>query len=199
MTDHPPTVCEYFQARATAAVADWDGQDPRDLLLGLAEATGDPVLVQASAWAQLPRSTATDAHTPGPWFPHHDMPSVICGRSGEKLATIVASTTFARGVSAQEAQANARRIIAAVNTCAGISTEAIEAGALGRLVAANDALLAACKGMLPLCRCDGGEVAVREYDAASGVMEETGRYDPCPHCGAGRAAIRLATGTEVTP
>jgi hypothetical protein len=62
-----------------------------------------------------------------------------------------------------------------------------------RLRQLNAELLAACEDFAKRCVCGGdGEIPVREYDAASGRMEESGMCDPCPRCKAVRAAIAHA-------
>ena len=45
------------------------------------------------------------------------------------------------GIKLAEAEANARRIVASVNSTAGISVEALEAGVIGELVEALDGLI----------------------------------------------------------
>lgn len=56
-------------------------------------------------------------HTPEPWIyamPDFDHEGIICGRHGGQV------------IDGEFNEANARRIVACVNTCAGISTENLE-------------------------------------------------------------------------
>ena len=79
-----------------------------------------------------------EKHTPGPWevTPAHQT-------SGWGTCVGGARNIIARLTGRDKAvkEANARRIVAAVNACEGISTEALEAGAVGGLVAVVEELL----------------------------------------------------------
>jgi hypothetical protein len=81
-------------------------------------------------------------HTPEPWKVVDD----VDVESGPQGALWYVSTAGARGRTLDEARANARRIVAAVNACAGLPTEVLEANALdstvGRLVIQRADLLA---------------------------------------------------------
>lgn len=59
--------------------------------------------------------------------------------------------------------ANARRIVAAVNACEGIPTDALEAGAVADLLAAVEGLLAAR---------DAGQLTTDEWDAAEAAVRK---------------------------
>lgn len=85
---------------------------------------------------------ATQAHTPEPWKTYigHDAqfattPYILhqteAGTPDVAIAQIIVS-----GGGFKSDTANARRIVACVNACAGLSTEALEAGALAVVVKA---------------------------------------------------------------
>ncbi len=57
------------------------------------------------------------------------------------LAKVMAVSEDAEGIEDSEYAANARRIVACVNTCRGIPTEALEGGAVAGLVAACEEAL----------------------------------------------------------
>lgn len=115
-------------------------------------------------------------HTPGPWNP---------GRSD--MGTVV-DNHLSKWIYAGD-----QYVAVASGRIAGPWDEVM---ANARLIAAAPDLLAACKAMLPLCRCGGtGHLERRKYDAASGEMEWDG-FDDCPHCKAARNAIRMAEGTD---
>jgi hypothetical protein len=65
-------------------------------------------------------------HTPEPWSYGGAIPTNVWGPSNDGYR--VARCDFDGDHENQEAQANARRITACVNHCAGISTEVLEAG-----------------------------------------------------------------------
>lgn len=75
---------------------------------------------------KTPKPTPPASHTPEPWSVHQNV-----GRKGE-LGVIAdkAPCVIAHGFSEKHwpevAEANARRIVACVNACAGIPTEALE-------------------------------------------------------------------------
>ena len=75
---------------------------------------------------------AKDKHTPEPWnveyTPRGTLLDAIKAESGE----CVALSSHERNQAGREA--NARRIVAAVNACTGISTSALESGAVRELV-----------------------------------------------------------------
>ena len=71
----------------------------------------------------------TEAHTPGPWVLHD-----YAGGSWRRWG--VTSEHSLEAVARFTKKADARRAVAAVNACEGISTDALEAGVLGELVAA---------------------------------------------------------------
>ena len=90
-------------------------------------------------------------HTPEPWmvanntdiFPVGDTKArkhiADCDTSNAPLEND--GTNDMTDLDYDETRANARRIVAAVNACEGISTEALEAGAVRDLVAVVDELL----------------------------------------------------------
>jgi hypothetical protein len=91
-------------------------------------------------------------HTKEPW-------KVVNGvdvQSGRQGCLAYVSTAGARGRTLDEAEANARRIVSAVNFCAGTATEYLDgAGNLGRMLTTagagvNAELLAACEAALAL-------------------------------------------------
>ncbi len=93
-----------------------------------------------SSGRDKPRARENQAHTPGPWT--HKNGLVFRTRE-EDLPELfyendVATTT---GPSTDRRKANARRIVAAVNACEGISTEALEDGVVADLLAACKAVL----------------------------------------------------------
>lgn len=78
-------------------------------------------------------------HTPGPWK--------LGARYPESHWIDVVSQTDERGLpfvscKHHDEEANARRIVAAVNATAGISVEALEAGGIGELVRSLEAIVA---------------------------------------------------------
>ena len=98
-------------------------------------------------------------HTKEPWFHHAASGSQHCAggyinasesRSDHAIAHICGS-----GFKCGEYQANARRIVACVNACAGLPTEQLESSPIGGvlngvagLIAHRDDLLAALEGLL---------------------------------------------------
>lgn len=66
------------------------------------------------------------------------------------------------------------------------------------LILAAPDLLGACRMAVSRCvHCKGaGFIDVKEFDGASGRMEETGRTERCPACGPIVAAIAKAEGSQ---
>ena len=67
------------------------------------------------------------SHTPEPWRTDADLPFNVRPRVHAADGSLVCEVGNA-GSSQDEWEANARRIVAAVNACAGIPTEALELG-----------------------------------------------------------------------
>jgi hypothetical protein len=88
-----------------------------------------------------PNDRCTCAHTPEPWEAVLlQADGVVIRREGWELRTddYDVACAIERGAPIRK-EADARRIAACVNACAGIPTEALQAGALARvLVAAGD-------------------------------------------------------------
>jgi hypothetical protein len=78
-------------------------------------------------------------HTKEPWKVQKDFNNIFALSHGESGITIhiakVNNTQVEGGQN--EASANAERIIACVNACAGITTEALQAGVIRRLIGRN--------------------------------------------------------------
>jgi hypothetical protein len=72
-------------------------------------------------------------HTPEPWY--IDADGFICGSDDTKTADPHCDTQ-----DIDEREANASRIVAAINACTRISTEALEQGVVGQLVNALEDL-----------------------------------------------------------
>jgi hypothetical protein len=73
------------------------------------------------------------AHTPGPWHVHNHVH--VHGAAGQRIASV-------KGEFGDPAKsANANRIVAAVNACQGIGTEALEQGVIGDLLEALERLV----------------------------------------------------------
>jgi len=77
------------------------------------------------------RTTSPGNHTPGPWL------------TGRRLSTSLIITAYGKDIAAVKInrytdnsinEANARRIVAAVNACEGISTWALEQGVIAELM-----------------------------------------------------------------
>ena len=68
-------------------------------------------------------ANSNDAHTPEPW--HLDAFGELCGRDGELLCD-ASHVDEPNDMTPEISPANARRIVACVNACAGIPTEALE-------------------------------------------------------------------------
>jgi hypothetical protein len=66
---------------------------------------------------------ATETHTPEPWEVRDGMVIKAVGDDGAYVAAAVRAPA---GHSKEQADANARRIVACVNACAGIPTEDLE-------------------------------------------------------------------------
>ena len=74
-------------------------------------------------------------HTPEPWLliQRRNIDSIIAGgplkdmHTGDQVPTQIASASQQDWMSGGEREANARRIVACVNACAGIDTESLEA------------------------------------------------------------------------
>lgn len=90
-------------------------------------------------------ASETPAHTPGPWVLERGAKAIMvhAGRvptvPQQPVAWVYLNQRIgglSDGVSDEEARANARRIVAAVNACEGLSTAALEAGAIGSLLEA---------------------------------------------------------------
>jgi hypothetical protein len=86
-------------------------------------------------------------HTKGPWGLGDDGLSFFGPAPGEwGIGWLYLYSRGNGGLSDEEQRANARRVVACVNCCAGLPTEALEARALdktvGRLVIANAELAA---------------------------------------------------------
>ena len=63
-------------------------------------------------------------HTPEPWFINADNGTHVIRAGGDKAVTFASHSTFA--ANPKEGAANARRIVACVNACAGIETDILE-------------------------------------------------------------------------
>jgi hypothetical protein len=76
-------------------------------------------------------------HTPEPWKTdaYLIVAEVPSGRPGGEVI-VQCTPTVSRVRSLEQDKANARRIVAAVNACVGISTEALEDGVIEELVEA---------------------------------------------------------------
>ena len=72
----------------------------------------------------------------------------------------------------RESKANARRIVAAVNACAGIPTDALEAGAVRRLVGAVEGFkeLLGPEGKYSICRADHKPMGFYESSSVDAVF-----------------------------
>jgi hypothetical protein len=81
-------------------------------------------------------------HSPEPWgIWTSPAPQPYCAYVCDAEGVCIARTT---GMTQEEANASARRIVACVNACAGLPVEALEAGELGKaLDLAEDAALEA--------------------------------------------------------
>jgi hypothetical protein len=94
-------------------------------------------------------------HTKEPWRAVNGVDI----QSGATGALAYVSTAGARGRNLEEALANARRIVSAVNFCAGTDSDYLDgAGNLGRLLGqnVNAKLLAAAEAVLQLEATPGG-------------------------------------------
>lgn len=142
-----------------------------------------------------------DLHTPGPWFAgaQNDALFIVAGRPPalnndhpwHEAPRVALCRVF--GPSKDDclpinADANARRIVACVNACEGISTEALEGGELTCLRAENETLREALKEVLPYTEAE------RLAEAAKIRANLTDRDPVNKAIKKARAAISLATG-----
>ncbi len=148
------------------------------------------------------------SHTPTPWRTEFDptvsgeTATIIMQKDAEMWERWIARCEFGqdgdshlpgdgkRDCTASEAQANARRIVACVNACEGVSTENLHPGDMHRLILDLDEarrqrnqLLAALNGL----RYPGGFAG--EPDQYCDHAAE-----PCNRCEAARAAIASVKG-----
>ena len=113
------------------------------------------------------------SHTPEPW----SVPQPIVDGAGLPFAPVFATTLIAKVYSTalgdtDQATANARRIVACVNACAGIPIEVLEEGGQGtvtasmaRLTEQRDKLLAVCEELSACAEYWS------EYDVPLGIVE----------------------------
>jgi hypothetical protein len=76
-------------------------------------------------------------HTPEPWWIDDD--GFIAAGSGDTYCTVADPHCRPTADCGEENDANARRIVAAVNACEGLSTEALEQGVVAELLEALQA------------------------------------------------------------
>jgi hypothetical protein len=93
----------------------------------------------ATSMTHADNTLAASKHTPEPWWLDDD--GFIAAGSGDTYCTVVDPHCRPTDNYSEENEANARRIVAAVNACQGISTKALEQGVIGQLVEALDYLL----------------------------------------------------------
>jgi hypothetical protein len=93
------------------------------------------VLIQVALEAQ---PQGASAHTPEPWEyrPYEDGKPITNGQIAIAYMDAYEPEDDDNGTWAQETDANARRLVAAINACAGISTEALEQGVVAELLSA---------------------------------------------------------------
>lgn len=103
---------------------------------------GDYLAMADEALAAYDAERATPAaHTPEPWRVDAHNPGDVNGPKGTDVALtlyagmapieITGRETSLAAIERDEAEANARRIVACVNACAGTSTAALESGNYG--------------------------------------------------------------------
>jgi hypothetical protein len=109
-------------------------------------------------------------HSPEPWRADVDDPSDILDASGAACASGWSFDEPGGWFRQEPAEANARRIVACVNACAGIPTEEVEAGVLALTV---EALVALRTGNGPARGM--GEVMARDALRRLGERDEQGR------------------------
>jgi hypothetical protein len=87
-------------------------------------------------------------HTPEPWAAHYGSGKIYTetfypgvNHTKKVVAEVKAHDLYQNTHNTSEAEANARRIVAAVNACAGIPTEALEQGVIAEMLSAlHDAM-----------------------------------------------------------
>lgn len=85
------------------------------------------------------------AHTPEPWTLEGDDELWVSGPDRQE-PVICDMVPRDEGSFTGEDEANARRIVAAVNACTGISTEALERGLIALLVEYGETMVAVVEG-----------------------------------------------------
>lgn len=83
-------------------------------------------------------------HTAGPWgyalcheaTPHYEIGPLDEDGRVDLIESVAVTVSGYAPALVREAEANARRIVACVNACEGLSTEALEQGVVGELLAA---------------------------------------------------------------
>ena len=76
----------------------------------------------------------------------------------------------------------ARRIVACVNACKGLSNERLKAMPVAELVAQRDELLSALKGVLSVAGVRIDDPRIKEFDAARAAIAKAEGVKPCPQC-----------------
>jgi hypothetical protein len=106
-------------------------------------------VVSATKWSPEPWSGEIDGDYPGPSFWLRDANDMFVGES--------------------DSEPDMRRIVACVNACAGLPTEALEAGALGKAIEAAGRMLRVVNA-----------VTTAEIDAESALYDALGALGRLP-------------------